>query len=406
MVCFDERLEDIPFDGGFDLVALSVETYTARRAWQIAREFRARGVKVVAGGFHPTLLPAEAGEHVDSVAIGEVEAIWPALLADFAAGRLRPVYPAGEAKPDPPPRFRTDRRVFAGKRYLPLSLVETSRGCRHHCRFCSVRRFYGRGTVHRPLPDLVREIEALGRRFVFFVDDNIAADSARARELFAAIRPLGLRWVSQASLQTAADPAFLDLMAGSGCFALIIGLESIFPANLEQMGKGWSTRLGSLETLLAEYRRRGILVYATFVFGYDQDTPERIRETAEFAIAQRLFLANFNMLQPFPGTQLYDELEREGRLLYPRWWLAPALRWDRPAFRPRTMSPADLAAAVAGARRRFTSLSSLFQRAGDLQANFADPFRALVYLAGNLVSRGDIARKTGLRLGFGGRDAP
>ncbi|NLI77232.1 MAG: B12-binding domain-containing radical SAM protein, partial [Candidatus Riflebacteria bacterium] len=407
-----------------------------------AREFRARGVPVVAGGFHPTLLPAEAAEHVDSVAIGEVEAIWPRLLADFAAGRLQPVYGAhdhvavpesrldgnaagcgpgsgpapspiaGAESPEadrnggPATPFRSDRRVFAGKRYLPLSLVETSRGCRHHCRFCSVRRFYGNGIVHRPLPDLVREIEALGRRFVFFVDDNIVADPARARELFAAIRPLGLRWVSQASLATAADPAFLDLMVESGCFALIIGLESIFPANLEQMGKGWSTRLGYLETLLAEYRRRGILVYATFVFGYDQDTPERIRETAEFAIAQRLFLANFNMLQPFPGTQLYDELEREGRLLYPRWWLAPDLRWDRPTFRPRAMSPDDLATAVADARRRFSGLSSLFQRAGDLQANFADPFRALVYLAGNLVSRGDIAHKTGLRLGFGGKDSP
>lgn len=403
---FDERLEEVPYDGEFDLVALSVETYTARRAYQIATAFRKRGVPVVLGGFHPTLLPEEAAEYADAVAIGEVESTWPRLLADFAAGRLQPVYRADDPGGPVSPPFATDRRLFAGKGYLPVSLVETSRGCRHACHFCSVRRFYRAAIFHRPLAEVVREIEGLGRRVVFFVDDNIIADPARARELFKAIRPLGLRWGSQASLQTAADPEFLDLMVESGCLALIIGLESIFPDSLRQMGKAWHARLGSLEHLLDQFRRRGILIYASFVFGFDADTPARIRETVEFALAQRLFMANFNMLIPYPGTRIYDELAREGRLLTPRWWLSSDQRWDRPLFRPRGMSPDDLAAGVAEARRRFASLSSLFQRALDPQANFADPLRGLIYLAANLISRRDIVRKTGLRLGFSGESPP
>jgi len=398
----DERLEDVPFGEAFDLVAITVETFTARRSYQIAQAFRQRGVKVILGGFHPTLLPEEASRYADSIAIGEVEAVWPRVIADLARNRLESRYQPESA--DVSGAFRIDRSIFRGKSYLPLALVETSRGCAFDCDFCSVRRFYGKDVRFRPIPELVDELERLRRRYVFFSDDNIAASPAHARRLFRAIRPLGIRWVSQASLSSAAEPGFLDEMAASGCFAVIIGIESLSPANLKRMNKDWSLALGRLERLLDEYRARGILVYATFVFGYDDDTSESMRETVEFAMARRLFLANFNMLYPFPGTRVYEDLLGQGRLLYPRWWLTPGFRWERPAFVPRGMSVDELADGVAEARRRFHSLGSILRRSRDLQANLSDPFRMLVYLAGNLVSRLDIRGKTGLRLGFSSPD--
>lgn len=398
----DERLEDVPFGEPFDLVAVTVETFTARRSYQIAQCFRERGVRVILGGFHPTLVPEEASRYADSIAIGEVEAVWPRVIADLSRNRLESRYQPETT--DVSGAFRIDRSVFSGKSYLPLALVETSRGCAFDCDFCSVRRFYRNDVRFRPIPELVDELERLKRRFVFFADDNIAASPAHARRLFRAIRPLGLRWVSQASLSSAADPGFLDEMAASGCFAVVIGIESLSPANLRRMNKDWSLALGRLEKLLDEYRARGILVYATFVFGYEDDTPESMRETVEFAIDRRLFLANFNMLYPFPGTRVYDSLLRQGRLLHPRWWLTPGFRWERPAFVPRGMSVDELADGVAEARRRFHSLGSIMRRSPDIRANLADPFRALVYLAGNLVSRLDIRGKTGLRLGFSSPD--
>ncbi len=392
----DERYEPVPFERSFTAVVLTVETYTARRSYQIADEFRRRGVRVVLGGFHPTLLPEEAAEHADAVAIGEVEGVWPFIVQDLAGGRLQKRY----VSTAPTCLFRLDRRVFDRYRYLPLTLVETSRGCVHDCRFCSVRRFYGDQVRHRPIDEVVAELEALGRRFIFFVDDNIAADPEHALKLFQALRPLGLKWISQASMAVAKTPGFMDAMAESGCFAVITGLESLSPLNLQRMNKDWTLQLGKVETLLSEYRKRGILVYGTFVFGYDDDTPAAIAETADFAINQKLFMANFNILQPFPGTRVYDDLKAAGRLLSQKWWLDPTYRWEFPAFRPLRMTPDELADAVAKARRRFGSIGNLLRRGFDLQANAADPFRAAVFLASNIVSRLDIKRKTGLCLGF------
>ena len=393
----DERLEDIPFDEPFTAVAVTVETFTARRSYQIAAAFRRRGVKVILGGFHPTLLQAEAAEYADALALGEVETVWPKVVADLQAGELKPVY---TPDPDSAALFRLDRRILAGHRYLPLTLMETSRGCVFNCHFCSVRRFYGPQVRYRDIAEVVAEVRSLGRRFLFFVDDNITANPQRALRLFQALKPLGIRWISQASLSTARNPQFLDAMAESGCFSVIIGLESLVPENLHHMNKQWTLGLGNLGPLLEEYRKRGILVYGTFVFGYDFDTPESIRNTIDFALDRKLFLANLNILQPFPGTKVYDDLSAEGRLLYERWWLDPRYRWGQPAFRPRHLSVETLAEAVAVGRRRFTSLGSIFRRLCDLQANAADPFRAAVFLATNLVSRLDIRSKNGLRLGF------
>ncbi len=396
---FDERIDEVPLDRRFDLVAISVETYVARRAYEISSAFRKNGIPVVMGGFHPTLVPDEAAIHCDSVVVGEAEETWGAVLEDARRKALRRVY-RGSDRPRPS-SYPCDRSVFGTRHYLPLRLVQFRRGCIHSCEFCAVRTFYRDSAHGRDVDDVIKEMRSLGSRFVFFVDDNLAADRESARELLSRMKGMGVRWTAQVTLDVAGDPEFLDLMKESGCLCLILGLESLDSGNLRRMKKDWmGSALPHLERSLREIKQRGILVYATFIFGYDNDDPGVFARTVDFAIEQKLFLANFNMLQPFPGTALYRRLEEQGRLIYPCWWLDPAYRWDLPAFKPVGMTPEALREGCAFARRRFNSISGMVRRSLDFHANLGDLFRSLVFFSGNLVSRHDICHKQGLRLGF------
>jgi len=380
----DEQVEPLDLEQPLDLAALSVCTFSARRAYGIAAELRSRGVRVVMGGYHPSLVPDEAELHADAVVVGDAEDVWPGLLQDAEQGRLQRRY-QGTGQPAMP--VAPDRRVFSGKSYLPVRLVQFGRGCPRSCEFCSIRAFYRGSVRHRPLPDVLRELE--GARRVFFVDDNLLADREAFRNLLQAIEPLGLRWSSQMDLAVADDPELLDRMARSGCESLTIGFESLSETNLHQMGKPWN-RASSFAARLSRLRRASILVYGTFLFGYDADTPEVFAETLAFVLEHRLFLANFNPLQPFPGTPLYERLQREDRLVFERWWLEPGYRWHQALIHPRGMDAEALTRGCRWARRRFHSLPSLLRRLGS-PAHWR---RLPVFLAANTVSWMDIRAKS------------
>lgn len=394
---YDERVEPIDFDRPTDLVGITVDTFGARRAYEIAAIYRARGVPVVLGGIHPSVVPDEAAQHADCVVIGEAEDLWPQVLADAAAGCLKPRY---EAATHPSLEGRMPRRaVLDAKKYLPVSLVQFNRGCPYNCDFCSVSTFYNRHQAQRPVEDVVREIQQAPHKLVLIVDDNVIGVPERAKDLFKALIPLKIRWVSQASIDIARDPELVELAARSGCVGLIVGLESLNQANLKQMRKGWTTRDGSVAEALGVLRRHGIMVYATFVFGYDGDAADVFDRTVDFALDQKFFLANFNHLQPFPGTTLYHRLSKEGRLLHDPWWLSDEYRFGDAAFVPSGLSARQLTAGCLHARMRFNATRSIVRRALDFRANMRDPFRAWVFLTTNLTSRRDILRKQGVSLG-------
>jgi len=152
---YDDRLEDIPYDERTDLVAISVETYTARRAYQIASEFRKRGVPVVMGGFHATLCPGEVRQFCESIVIGEAEELFPELIDDYRHGHPKREYRATRR---PAMATRPDRSIYAGKKYLPIRLVEFSRGCRFECDFCAIQSFFKSSHSHRSVDHVLREI--------------------------------------------------------------------------------------------------------------------------------------------------------------------------------------------------------------------------------------------------------
>lgn len=394
---YDDRLEAIPFDEPTDLVAISVETYTAKRAYQIASEYRRRGVPVVMGGFHATLCPDEVMQYCESIVLGEAETLFPEVIDDYRHGRPRKVY---QSDVRPPLTVSPDRSVFQGKRYLPIRLVEFARGCRFKCDFCAVQSFFAASHNHRPVDRVVAEVLRVHRpgQLIFFIDDNFTSSLGEAKELMRALIPLKIRWVSQTAINVAFDAEALDLMRRSGCQGMLVGFESLAPDSLRQMNKGFNLMGGGARQALANFRRHGLRVYGTFLFGYDHDTPDTFTSTVEFARQQGLFIAAFNHITPFPGTPLYRRMRAEGRLLYDAWWLDDAYRYNMIPFQPTNMSPRELADRCVLARRSFYSWSSILRRATH-RVNYRHPFMLLNYLVINAMHHWDIEGRNGLPLG-------
>jgi radical SAM superfamily enzyme YgiQ (UPF0313 family) len=393
----DDRMKSIPYDEPTDLVAISVETYTARRAYQIASEYRKRGVPVVMGGFHATLVPEEVSDYAESILIGEAETLWPKLIEDFRNGRLRRVYRrAGRPSLD---GLKLDRSIFSGKRYLPIGLVEAGRGCQFRCEFCAIQSYFKSTQTRRPAQEIVEEVSRLNKKLVFFVDDNITSNIEEAKEFFRALIPLNIRWVSQASINVAHDEEFLRLIKASGCQGLLIGFESLNPQNLKRMHKGFNQMKGGYEVALANLRRHGIRLYVTFILGYDDDSVDTFEETLEFAMKHRFYMVAFNHLTPFPGTPLYRRLEDEGRLTYDKWWLDPEYRYGMVPFEPRGMSAEEVRLRCIETRARFYSYPSMFKRSLDFEVNASDFFMWRNFFVINAMMRREVTQRKELPMG-------
>lgn len=333
LTLYDEGIEDIPEDLDVDLIGMTVITGTAVRAYEHAKRFRERGIKVVLGGPHVTLVPDDAAPHADAIVVGYAEDTWPQLLRDFQQGQLKARY---DQEPDlslanrPPAR----RDLINRGRYVKTQVFEATRGCVHRCDFCVVPFAWGRTPYHKPVADVIDEIRSTGAKRAIFVDLNIIADKNYAAELFEALIPLKIQWGGLATSLLARDEELLDLCARSGCIGLLVGFESISSSALKDVQKGFNS-----PTLYAEWIRRfhdhGIAVNGTFVFGLDSDGPDAFDETAQFVIDTKIDLPRFAILTPFPGTGLYKRLDQEDRILSRNWELYDG---QHVVFEPAQMS--------------------------------------------------------------------
>lgn len=392
---YDDRMEAIPYDEPTDAVAISVETYTARRAYQIASQYRRRGVPVILGGFHPTLVPEEAARFGEAIVLGEAEGIWPEIVDDLAHRTLKPRY-RGE-RPDLD-RIVVDRRLFGNKRYLPIGLIETGRGCRFPCDFCAIQTFFERSYRSRPAGAVIQELESLKgqKKLFFFVDDNFAGDMKAGKALLPEMERLKLRWVTQLTINAAHDETFVQQLARSGCRGVLIGFESLNPENLKLMNKRFNTMKSGYRGALANLRRHGIAVYGTFVFGYDHDHAGSFAETVDFALSENMYIAAFNHLTPFPGTPLYQRLEQEGRLRFASWWNDPEYRYNDLPFIPRNLGPDEITQGCVESRRQFYAWPSILKRG---LHNRSDFFMLRNFLPINLMHRNEISLRNGYPLG-------
>jgi len=376
VVCIDEGIADVDVDLEADLVGMTVITGNARRAYELAAAFRRRGTAVVLGGPHPTLVPEDAQPHADSVVVGYAEEEWPRLLRDFVAGDLKPRY-VQSPDLDLAGRPFADRSVLPRRKYLTADVFEATRGCIHDCDFCVVPSAWGRKPLHKPVAEVVADIERQRARRAVFLDLNLIADKEYAAELFAALIPLGIDWYGLATTLLCDDLPLLDLAARSGCRGLLMGLESISTVNLRRSGKGFNDPQSYFRVVERLHERR-IALNACFVFGLDDDRPDVFLETARFAVEAKIDLPRFAIVTPFPGTRLYRRLESEGRILTTDWE-----RYDgqHAVFEPAGMSVEQLERGTETAWKYAYGWRAIGRRLSATQA----PWR--VALGGNLVYR-------------------
>jgi radical SAM superfamily enzyme YgiQ (UPF0313 family) len=321
----DEKAEPIDFSQTVDLVGITGMTPAIDRAYEIADAFRARGIPVVMGGIHVSMMPEEALAHCDAVLIGEAEGLWPRLLSDLRRGAMRRCY-RHETFPPLTDLGVPDWSLYAGKRYLPFHCVETSRGCPHGCDFCSVTNYFGGCYRTRPPADVEAEIRGLrpfdGRfilkNVVFFVDDNIAGTRAHARELLPRLIPYQLKWVGQASTTIAREDELLALCRRSGCMGLLIGFETLSKEKLKSVRKGFNSPDDYLDAI-KKIHDYGIGVSGAFVFGLDGDDPGVFDRTYEFVQKTKVEAPYFSILTPYPGTRLHRQLLSAGRITDRDW---------------------------------------------------------------------------------------
>ena len=353
----DEGVDEINPDAlDADLVGISAITGTAPRAYEIAARLKRRGIPVVIGGVHPTLMPEEAMTHADSTVVGYAEESWPALLRDFSSGKMARRY-------DQSPSLSLANLPFPQRELFDTSLVnvahtlEATRGCIYQCEFCVVPAAWGR-PLQKPVADVVADIKQMRAKRLIFLDLNLIADVAYAKELFTALIPLNVQWGGLATTTIAWDDELLDLAARSGCRGLLIGFESLNQASLVETKKAFNMRR-SYYDVVRKLRERKIALMGCFVFGFDHDTLSTFEETVDFVLDSHMDLPRYAIAVPFPGTALYKRLKAERRITTEDWSLYDG---QHVVFEPKQMSAADLLERTRKAWKKTYSYRSILRR--------------------------------------------
>ncbi|MDE2150359.1 MAG: B12-binding domain-containing radical SAM protein [Gammaproteobacteria bacterium] len=356
----DELVAPLDFTRGYDLVLITVTTSVAIKAYEVARIFRQAGAQVILGGIHPSALPQEAARHADAVVIGEAESVMSRLLEDFKNNRLAKFYTM------PGMADRWDRRLprwdlLDPKGYLFRESLTATRGCNYRCKFCSIHLALGGGQYgyrKKPVAEVVAILEKIHSPLIMFWDDDLLSDPRYTRELCQALRPLGKKWMSQMSATYVAQhPEMLKLLAAGGCSAMFMGLESVDQESLTSVNKQNSAK--NYETLIHRIQAVGIDVHAGFVSGLDHEDVFSFERTVEWGNRVGLCGAIWRVLTPYPGTQLFEEFRRAGRLLTTDW---TAYSGEHVVFRPARMTPEELYWGHKWAKRQFYSYRSIGQR--------------------------------------------
>lgn len=368
----DENFDNFQFRQA-DLVGLTAFTPSAYRAYQIAKEYRERGIPTVIGGIHASMVPDEAANYADVVVTGEAESVWPTLIKDFESGRMKNRYQGEllECKDWPIPRHDLFHKGYV------FDSILTSRGCPMKCNYCSVTLFNGYKYRLRPIDEVIEELKGINKKFLHIIDNNIIGydkkSEERALELFERIIQSNLKfdWISQASINFAENDEVLRLAARSGCRSIFIGFEAEHKDQLVELNKGTNFKNApddfagakKYKDVIKKINKHKIAVHGGFMMGMDTDDLSSIQRRQDFIINSRVNIMSCTAMSPMPGTVLYNKMKEEGRLIrtnYPEDWQ----RYDfcEVVFKPKNMTPGELEAATQGTLKRFFSLKNILIR--------------------------------------------
>ena len=357
VILTDENIEVIDFDLKADLVGISAMTSYVNRGYEIADQFRTRGVPVVMGGVHPSFMPQEALKHCDAVVIGEVELVIDRLLDDLSHGSMRGSYKSQALHSMvgmPMPRYD----LLKKHRYVNRTFIQTSRGCHQGCTFCAEPLMNGLKFRYRPVDEVVREMENCGSRFISINDADFFGTPERPKQVMRAMKGRGFRWQAGVTSKLAQDDEMLDLAADSGCTMLSIGFESISRATLKSVHKHVN-RPENFAALVEKIHSYGIMVFGLFMFGFDGDDRSVFEETVRFNRESNYDACAYSVLTPYPGTLTWYEMKKANRII--------SFDWDKydqgqVVYRPAQMSGDELRLGQLQAYDTFYALSSIVSR--------------------------------------------
>ncbi len=384
----DEDVEPIDFNMDVDLIGISFMTYNAPRAYEIADIFRAKGKKVIFGGYHPSFMRNEAIQHADSICIGESEKNVPLMIHDFLNGGLKPFYENElvDLRDLPIP----DRNLLHKKAYITTDTTQATRGCYNKCEFCSVAAFNRYQIRTRPVGCMIDELKTLGPH-ILFMDDNIAMKKQYALDLFEAMIPLKKRWYSQCGMGIAEDDELLEMAVKSGCRGLFIGFESLSDDNLQTWRKHCNRRKDYHE-IVKKLHSKGIAIFAGFMFGADDDKPDVFENTLDFLLDANLDVLQSTRLTPFPGTPMFEQMDSEGRIFDKDW---SHYDFFHVVYQPNNMTTDQLHYGTAWVQQQFYSYKNITRRMS----------KAFRYLDPNLFFRIILPMNLGYRIKLGGYKA-
>ncbi|NLK40151.1 MAG: B12-binding domain-containing radical SAM protein [Clostridiales bacterium] len=354
---YDETVESIPLDLDADVICITCITGTAPRCYAYADHYRARGITVVLGGVHPTLMPEEAMEHADIVVTGFAEQTFPQMLLDIKNGNYQKIYRQNcdytiENRPIP------RRDLLNKKGYITKNTVEAIRGCSLPCTFCAYPAAFGKKVFKRPIKEIIAEIEQLNSKIVLFPDVNLIADREYAIKLFTAMRPLKKIWMGLATSNVGMDDKLIKTFADSGCKGLLIGFESVYHGSQSYVNKGIN-HVENYAELMNRLHHHGILVQGCFAFGSDDEDSSVFEKTVEMVIKTKIDLPRYSILTPFPKTELYRQLKAQNRIIEENWAMYDV---EHVVFTPAKMTKEELEAGTEWAWRETYKMINIAKR--------------------------------------------
>jgi radical SAM superfamily enzyme YgiQ (UPF0313 family) len=352
----NENYEIVDFDKKFDIVAISVLTITANRAYELAKVFRKKGSKIILGGYHVSALPQEAIKYADAVVIGEAESTWPKLIKDFEKNRLKNFYVSD--KPDLKKLTIPKRNLYYD---FLAGAVQATRGCPVGCDFCPTSWLLGKRLRKRPIKEIVDEIKTISNKLIIFRDASLTIDKNYSKALFKAMKDLDKKWIANGNINVLGrDKEFLKLAKESGCIQWFIGLESISKKTLQGIHK--STNIAAVDKYgeyIERIHKHGMAIFAGMIFGFDNDTHDVFENTYRSLEEWQIDIVEFNILTPYPGTAIYKRFEKEGRILTKDW---SKYSQSHVVFQPKHMTPDDLLDGYSWMTKKFYSPDKMIKR--------------------------------------------